>query len=208
MLLSLEKGLGKKMIKISRKMIWAVLFITVAAVGAFILVWLFRPGAEDTSSQIAGHEEKAAVEEDMPVYAEEKEELLKEVPRGMKEINLPVKYFGDHTVLNEGDRVDIISTYYKEEMGSLFSERIITASEVIKLEAGKSQEIEDNLPLGDAFIYDGISRAGAAMNIGNILVMTFFLTDDEVLKSFTALESGMLYIALCSSYSQIEYGND
>ena len=196
------------MIRITRKMIWAALFIVIAAVGAFMLVWLLRSGSEDQNYQIEYSEDEALTEETTLSVAEEQKEIRREIPQGMKEINLPVNFFADHSVLNEGDRVDIISTYYKEEEGSLCSESIIKSSEIIRLEAGKNQKIENSLPLGDAFIYDGVSGTGAAIDMGNILVMTFFLTDDEVLRAFTALESGMLYIALCPSYSLSEWRND
>jgi hypothetical protein len=195
------------MVKISRKMIWAALFIIAVALGTFILVWLLRSGPEDQHYQIEYSEDEAVAEENTLNLKEEQKGTHIEIPQGMKEINLPVNFFGDHSVLDEGDRVDIISTYYEEEAGSLCSERIITDREIIRLEAGGSQEIGDGLTLGDAFIYDGISGTGTDINIGNILVMTFFLTDDEVLKSFTALERGMLYIALCSSNSLSEWGN-
>jgi hypothetical protein len=158
----------------------------------------------ETNNQIEDPEGEEAVEEDVPIYEEVPKEPPQKVPLGMKEINLPVNFFGDHTILKVGDRVDVISTYYKEEADSLFSERIITASEIIRLKAEGSQEIKDDLHLGDAFIYDGISGTGTSIDMGNILVMTFFLTDNQVLKSFTALESGMLYIALCPANSSSE----
>jgi hypothetical protein len=101
--------------------------------------------------------------------------------------------------------VDIISTYYKEEMGNLYSERIITASEIIRLEAGGSQGSKDDVALGNTLIYDGISGTGTSIDMGKILVLTFFLKDNEVLRSFTALESGMLYVALCSAYEPVEW---
>jgi hypothetical protein len=193
---------------ISRKMIWAVLFVFAVALGTFILVWFFRSGPEDQNYQIEYPEDSAAVEENPLSLEEEQKETYKEIPQGMKEINLPVNFFGDNSVLDEGDRVDIISTYYMEDERSLCSDRIITSREIIRLEVGGSQEISDSLPLGDAIFYDGISRTGTAIDMGNILVLTFFLTDDEVLRSFTALESGMLYIALCPSYSLSEWGNN
>jgi hypothetical protein len=196
------------MVKTSRKIIWAALFIVLMALGTFMLVWLFRSSPEDQNYQIEYPEDNILAEENPLSLEDEQKETYKEIPQGMKEINLPVNFFGDYSVLNEGDRVDIISTCYKEDQGSLCSERIITSSEIIRLEVGGSQEIEDSLPLGDAIFYDGISRTGTAIDMGNILVMTFFLTDDEVLRSFTALESGMLYIALCHSYGLSEWGND
>lgn len=196
------------MIKISKKIIWAVIFIILVIVGTFILIWLFKSGSEDQSYQVEYSEEETVVEENSLSLEEEQKEIHRGIPQGMKEINLPVSFFGDHKVLEKGNRVDIISTYYKEEAGSLYSERIIADREIIRLESGKSQEIEDDLSLGDVLIYDGISGTGAAIDMSNILVMTFFLTDDEVLKSFTALESGMLYIALCPENGQIEWGNN
>jgi len=195
------------MINISRKMIWAVLFAAAAAAGAFILIWLLKPGAEVTGHQAEDPVEMAAAEDSISIKEDRQDEPQKEVPRGMKEVNLPISFFGDHAVLDEGDRVDIIATYYNEDAGKLCSERIITASEIIRLENGRSIEIDDSLTLGDALISNSISGTGTAIDMGNILVLTFFLTDDEVLRSFTALESGMLYIALCPDPGLSEWGD-
>ena len=51
------------MIKISRKMIWASLFIVVVAAGTFILIWLFRPGEGVTRHLTAEPEEKEMAEQ-------------------------------------------------------------------------------------------------------------------------------------------------
>jgi hypothetical protein len=189
------------------KKIWIVFFIAAAA-GTFIIVWLLRPGAGDASYPVGDPGVIAAAEEDIFLEMEEQEEPQKEVPRGLKEVNLPVSFFGDDEALGEGDKVDIISTYYKEEAGSLFSERIITASEIIRLNGVRNLETEDSLTFSDVIISDGISGTVAALDMGNILVLTLFLTDDEVLKSFTALESGMLYIALCPAGHHPEWKDD
>ena len=52
------------------------------------------------------------------------------------------------------------------------------------------------MSLGSSIIPEDISGT-RGVDMGNILVMTFFLRDEEVLKSFTAIESGILYLALC-----------
>ena len=64
------------------------------------------------------------------------EGLSKMIPSGMKAVSLPVSIFGDCSSLKEGDRVDIISTYYDREKGILDSEKIISAREIIALETG------------------------------------------------------------------------
>ena len=96
--------------------------------------------------------------------------------------------------------MDIISTYYRQEEGNLYSERIITAREIIKLEGGGKHYMETGGITGDLFMPEGISGTGTAADMGNILVMTLFLTDTEVIRSFTALERGMLFVALCPEY--------
>ena len=84
------------MVKISRKMIWAALFIIVMAAGTFILLWISRPAAEDTGRQIGGLEENKEAEEDITGREARQKEPPREIPPGMKEINLPVNFFGDH----------------------------------------------------------------------------------------------------------------
>ena len=79
----------------------------------------------------------------------------------------------------------------------LHSEKIISAKEIIGLGSGDGTIREDTIFLGDAILPDDISGSGIAGEVGSILVMTFFLRDEEILRSFTALESGILYLALC-----------
>ncbi len=191
---------------LSGKKIWAVLFIAAAAAGMFILIWYLLPGGDEAAVKgpEPGDEILPEGETVMGPVQEEKTDI--NIPAGMKAVNIPVNYFGDPSMLEQGDRVDIISTYYREEEGSLYSERIINAREIIRLETKGRMTGESSMAYEDLFIPEAAFGSGAAADVGNIVVMTFFLTDDEVLKSFTALESGMLYIAMCPEYPSNEKG--
>jgi hypothetical protein len=189
--------------RLAGKKIWAVLFIAAAAAGMFMLIWSFMPREDDAAIRALELEEGISTEGEIVYGPVQEEKTEKNIPGGMKAVNIPVNYFGDPSVLEQGDRVDIISTYYREEEGGLYSERIITYREIIRLETKGRMNEESSMASGDLFIPE---LSGTAADIGNIVVMTFFLTDDEVLKSFTALASGMLYIALCPAYASNEKG--
>jgi len=203
-MLVFKKNKANTSMRLSVKKIWAVLFIAAAAAGMFMLIWSFLPGEDDASGQGLEPEDEILPEGGIVTGPVQEEKPDIKVPAGMKAVNIPVNYFGDPSLLEQGDRVDIISTYYREEKGSLYSERIITAREIIRLETKGRMNGESSMAYEDLFIPEAAFGSGTAADIGNIVVMTFFLTDDEVLKSFTALESGMLYIAMCPAYPSNE----
>ena len=94
--------------------------------------------------------------------------------------------------------MDIISVFYNRSTDLLHAEKIISGKEIIRLESGNGSDRGNTASLSDAIFPDDISGTAATNNISSILVITFFLRDEELLKSFKALESGILYLALCS----------
>ena len=192
-MISISKLFGRKT--------WALLFIAAAIAGAVLIFWTLKGKKIESSRGKASPAESEIDINDQDV-ATIKDEILddgysKIIPSGMKAVNIPVSFFGDCSVLDVGDRVDIISTYYDMEIGRLHSEKIISAKEIIMLETGGVSGMENKMSLGGSIIPEDMPVPGTAIDMGNILVMTFFLKDEEILTSFTALEKGILYLALC-----------
>ena len=125
----------KKIMYILRKRPGILLFIIAAIAGAS-LIFLFLGGIEKDGGD-AGVLSKETADIEVDKNEDEqgngiyKRRLAIKVPTGMKAVNLPVNFFGDYSVLHEGDRVDIISTYYNSETGILGSEKIISEKTIV-----------------------------------------------------------------------------
>jgi len=187
-------------LRLHGKKIWIISFVAAAIAGAILIFWLLK-GRENVNGgeNVSFIEEEVVQEEAIEpdgMEADSDYALTVSIPDGLKAVNLPVSFFGDPGLLGEGDRIDIISVYYEADTGIFDSKRIISSREIIRLEykEGSSQDS------GGSIIPD-ISISSTAVDTGNILVLTFFLTDDEILDSFTALEKGMLYVAVCPAVS-------
>lgn len=191
----------KKLLYILKNRPGILLFMAASIAGALLLFWFF--GCDDKASEKAGllsgqeADIKAGELEQENIEGIYQESMSHGVPAGFKAVNLPVNFFGDHAVLGEGDFVDIISTYYNRETGIICSEKIISDKEIINLDFAGPEGNKTYMPIGDSIIQGDIYLSGKAIDICNILLITFFMRDDEVLRSFTALESGILYLSLC-----------
>jgi Flp pilus assembly protein CpaB len=132
------------------------------------------------------------------------------IPIFKKAATIPVKYWGDISLISIGDKIDVISTYYESDGSSLKSEIILSNKEIIIISSPENQENknrQDN---------SGLS----ILNSGSVLTeesrtfyLTFYLNEEEIKTVFASLEKGNLNIAICSSKiseesGQIsEYGN-
>lgn len=189
----------RKLLYILKNRPGVLLFLVAVITGVLLIVWFFRGDEED----LTGTE---PVSEEIKVYeAGEKnstgisnKDKAYIIPAGFKAVNLPVNFFGDRSVLNEGDCVDIISTCYDRDKGMISSEKIISKKKVIHLNYENGTGTEDYDSIRDSIIPGDLYLSGTAIDSGKILIITFFLKDDEVLRSFTALESGILYLAICN----------
>jgi len=180
----------------------AVIFIIAALIGAILIIWYLKAASgNDTSSEVPEQEIEAQDMQDMEGASEysgdPQNDLSGRIPQGMKAVNLPISFFGSSMMLKTGDKVDIISTYYNKESAMLYAETILSEKEIIALESGQGQEEDSYGSIGGNIFPE--SSFGADINNGTnrTLIITFFLEGEEIVKSFKAIESGMLYLALC-----------
>ncbi|HAJ95808.1 MAG TPA: hypothetical protein DCP02_06205 [Actinobacteria bacterium] len=188
---------------ILKNKISAVLFIAAAVIGAILIIWYLK--TVDQKDVSGGALEQEPVIEDEQQGAEEiigdhkvpLDGLSSQIPSGMKAVNLPISFFGNCLILKIGDRIDIISTYYDKESAVLHAEMILSGKEIISLETGQGTD-KDNYGSISGNIFPEVSFGADVNNgISRTLVITFFLEDEEIVRSFTAIESGMLYLSLC-----------
>ena len=129
------------------------------------------------------------------------------IPDDFRAVSLPLNYYGDSSIIKVGDRIDIISTYYDETAATLISEIVLKSKEIILISnqnnanansnAGGSKTFEGNK---DSNFLSGtlLSSSYNSDALSNLLVLTFYLTQEETEKVFLALERGVLNLALCS----------
>jgi hypothetical protein len=178
----------------------AVLFVTAAAAGAVLIFWYLNNIRHDESMDQNYEivEENGKKEVDCKGHDIHQERFSTGIPPGMKAVNIPVSFFGDCSMITKSDRVDIISIYYNKESDKLDSEIILRGKEIIDFDTGQSQSENITESVGGLILSEDYSRSGINSNIKNILIITFYLDSEEVGRALEALESGMLYLALCS----------
>lgn len=188
---------------ILKNKISAVLFIIAAIIGAILIIWYLKAvmqnnAADETLEQKSGIEDE---QQDVEGIVGDHEVCLDDlsglIPSGMKAVNLPISFFGNHLTLKIGDRIDIISTYYDKESGVLHAEVILSGKEIISLGSGQGTYEDRHGSISSSIFPEVSSGADVNNRISRILIITFFLRDEEIVRSFTAIESGMLYLSLC-----------
>jgi len=178
------------------------MLLAAAAVAAAVLLFLLikGPGSKSGGGEAAAPEqviEVGEVDAGGRTTAILPGRLSEDIPPGLKSINIPVNFFGDPAVLHEGDRIDIVSIYYDRDTGSLGAETIISSQEIIQLYNGNNEDRRPALSIGDSILTENIGSSEMTRDYGRVLVITFFLEEEQVLRSFQAVESGLLYVALC-----------
>lgn len=201
MLLCNKKGNDLNRISlILKNRISAVLFIIAAIIGAILIFW-YLASIRQSDAASEALEQKSGIEDEQQdaegIIGGYLDDLSGQIPSGMKAVNLPISFFGDHSILKVGDRIDIISTYYDKESSVLQAEMILLKKEIIGLGSGRGTD-EDGHESIDGSIFPEVSFGADVNNgISRILIITFFLRDEEIVRSFIAIESGMLYLSLC-----------
>ncbi|MCE5330141.1 SAF domain-containing protein [bacterium] len=119
------------------------------------------------------------------------------IPLSENAVTIPVTYWGDISLINIGDKVDIISTYYEKENGILKSEIVLDEKEIVIISRLQDSDNENMIKDSGLSILNSGSNAIRADD--RILYLTFYLNKEEVTEIFSAIEKGNLNIALCSS---------
>ena len=121
------------------------------------------------------------------------------IPYDLRSVSIPVSFYGDKSLLEEGDCIDLISTYYEEASSSLFSKTVLSEKEIILIGSSPKDNYSENENDTGNFLVDPLitdSRSGSGYE--NLLIITFYLSKTEAEEVFLALERGVINISVCS----------
>jgi len=120
------------------------------------------------------------------------------IPSDLRAVSVPVNYYGEGPLVKIGDRVDIISTYYEQESGNLFSDTILYEKEIILIGNNLDRNYSETGNDGNEFLLDSMfSNDINFRNYEELLIITFYLKPSEVEEIFLALERGLLNLSIC-----------
>jgi len=122
------------------------------------------------------------------------------IPDGLRAVSIPVNFYGDNSLIREGDKVDLISTYYTQGSGELFSETVISGKEIVFIKMGGSEYYSDSAGSDGNFLLGG-AEGGDFTDAyhKNYITLTFYLTGAEAERVFLAASRGFLNMSICNS---------
>ena len=122
------------------------------------------------------------------------------IPGYLRAVSIPLYFYGDVSMLNIGDMVDVILTYYDKTSDELVSETVLRQKEIILIKGNslssspeESEKKSDGISFFNNADYSGFDNK----NNVNVLVFTFYLKPEEVEKVFLSLQKGTLNLAIC-----------
>ncbi len=128
------------------------------------------------------------------------------IPSGFRAVSIPVNYYGEKSLLNIGDKVDLISTIYEKTTDSLMSQTILWEKEIILIDGKNSSNVTENitgrqenngmaneLPALDSILQTGANAGSKSDNC----ILTIYLKPQEVEKVFLALQTGTINLSIC-----------
>lgn len=125
------------------------------------------------------------------------------IPAGYRAVSIPVNYYGQHSLIGSGDKVDIISTYYQDSSGEFISITVLQHKEIIRIGTGENSKDGDvagipgkNTVSSNGSFFTGLFSEGG-QSPANMLILTFYLTPGEAEKIILSLQLGTLNIAIC-----------
>lgn len=120
------------------------------------------------------------------------------IPYGMRAVSIPVNFYGDGSLVKEGDKVDLISTYYDPSGSILCSETIMAEKEIILI-GGNVEESHTVDESGMGSLLPGSAADTGLFSYGNknSLVITFYLSKSEAEEAYMAIERGRVNISIC-----------
>jgi Flp pilus assembly protein CpaB len=120
------------------------------------------------------------------------------IPYDLRAVSIPVNFYGDKSLLEAGDSIDLISTYYEQESGVLYSETVLSEKEIILIGDSHGESyLGDENDRGSFLLDPVIADSSTSSNYGNLLVITFYLSKSEVEEIFLALERGVINLSVC-----------
>jgi len=130
------------------------------------------------------------------------------IPEGLRATSIPINYYGDVSLIRVGDKVDLISTYYDQSGEQLVSEVVIGEEEIIFIQdnAGSNNTNNPNSQAKENksdLIFSEITGEYSSSELGNLIVLTFYLLPAEVENIFLALDRGAINISICPKQTQL-----
>jgi Flp pilus assembly protein CpaB len=120
------------------------------------------------------------------------------IPEGLRAASIPVSFYGDRSLLNEGDKIDLISTYYDQESGGLYSETVLSEKEVILINGNSKEAYQENSSDTGNFLLGTVNEETFADSFyDNHITITLYLTGREIEEAFKAIERGVLNLSIC-----------
>lgn len=142
--------------------------------------------------------------EDFDVINNKKITFSTYIPANKKAVTIPVTFYGDTSLLNIGDKVDVISTFYDDKAGEIKSQNILSSKEIILMSGNFDYKMDNqteniNNQKQNSFSFLDFSEGDINSLDGLKLYITFYLTGEEAESIFKSLEYGNLNLAICSS---------
>lgn len=120
------------------------------------------------------------------------------IPYDLRAVSIPVNFYGNKSLIKEGDKVDLISTYYEPASSVLYSETLLTEKEVILIESNLKGSYPENEGGDGSFLLGSVADSGLLNSYsGNSLVITFYLSKSEAEEVFMAIERGTVNLSIC-----------
>jgi len=120
------------------------------------------------------------------------------IPYDLRAVSIPVSFYGDKLLLEEGDRVDLISTYYEQENSILYSETVLSEKEIILISSSPEESYSSGENDSGGFLTGSMFNGSQVnSNYGKLVIITFYLSKSEVEEVFLALERGVLNLSIC-----------
>ena len=120
------------------------------------------------------------------------------IPYDLRAVSIPVNFYGNKSLIKEGDKVDLISTYYEPASSVLYSETLLTEKEVILIESNLKGSYPENEGGNESFMLGSVADSGLLDSYsGNSLVITFYLSKSEAEEVFMATERGTVNLSIC-----------
>lgn len=122
------------------------------------------------------------------------------IPYKTRAVSMPVNFYGDKSLIRAGDRVDIISTYYKTDSGDIYSDLLLSEKEIVLISSDTYEDSSVEGKNGGGFLVDSIfENSSIDPGYANILILTFYLDCMEAKEVFSALGKGVLNLSICPS---------
>lgn len=136
------------------------------------------------------------------------------IPTGLRAVSIPVTYYGEHVLINTGDFVDIISTYYESSEEKIISETVLSFKEVVLIAGGNTDQdavnnTDDKMNFNQqrptSPMFDGVLDNSPEQDIKtNKIIVTFYLLPEEVEKIMLAFHLGTLNVSICPSRQKMD----